>query len=234
MVCRALSASELETLLLWMTDSKCWLLTMFSSRTLWNVTRCRCVCRQLLHCCVQAVIDSGIKLSSVLADSFKQCLQSFNDDSLSVTLSDRLVTLGFSLGNEFSLILLTNRRAYVISSVPFASFPSPGQSFLFPPLISFEQSPQSRSLLSPFLPIHLHLVFHHQSCHAVPPHDAQPNAAPTLPSAWLMTHLSTVQESSPPGVTMISLIRRASPAWWQYQTACQDWVKTGSSDRQPV
>ena len=44
-------------------------------------------------------MDSGIKLSSVLADSFKQCVQSVNNDSLSTAVNERLITLGFSLGN---------------------------------------------------------------------------------------------------------------------------------------
>ena len=57
-------------------------------------------CRHLLHRCVQAIIDSGIKLSAVLADSYKQCVQSFDSDHLSAAVSDQLITLGFSLGNS--------------------------------------------------------------------------------------------------------------------------------------
>jgi len=59
---------------------------------------CYC-CRHLLHRCVQAVMDSGIKLSSVLADSFSQCVEAVSQDALSTSVGDRLISLGFSLGN---------------------------------------------------------------------------------------------------------------------------------------
>ena len=63
---------------------------------------CVC-CRHLLHRCVQAVTDAGIKLSGVLADSYKQCVHSVNSSSLSAAVTDRLITLGFSLGNHLQL-----------------------------------------------------------------------------------------------------------------------------------
>jgi len=44
-------------------------------------------------------MDSGIKLSSVLADSFSQCVEAVSQDALSTSVGDRLISLGFSLGN---------------------------------------------------------------------------------------------------------------------------------------
>jgi len=64
-----------------------------------------CVCyRHLLHRCVQAVIDAGTKLSSLLAYSYNQYLQSFNSCSMSAAVSDRLITVGFALGNGLILV----------------------------------------------------------------------------------------------------------------------------------
>jgi len=63
-------------------------------------------CRHLLHRCVQAVIDCGTKLSSLLADSYQQSLQSFNSVPAAPAASDHLIGLGFSLGN--GLILSCN------------------------------------------------------------------------------------------------------------------------------
>jgi len=63
----------------------------------WPFKLCVCMCgRHLLHYCVQAVIDSGVRLSSILADNYAR---SYCNDSLSRTTADRLITLGFSLGN---------------------------------------------------------------------------------------------------------------------------------------
>ena len=59
-----------------------------------------CCCRHLLHRCVQAVVDSGIKLADILAAGYKQCVQSIDTECLSAAVSDRLVSLGFSLGNH--------------------------------------------------------------------------------------------------------------------------------------
>jgi tetratricopeptide (TPR) repeat protein len=53
--------------------------------------------RHLLHHCFQAIMDSSLKLSAVLADTYSQCLVTFTDETLQTTV-DRLILLGFSLG----------------------------------------------------------------------------------------------------------------------------------------
>jgi len=81
---------------------------------------CLCECRQLLHRCVQAVIDAGVKLPAVLTDCYKQCLQSLNSECFSAAVTDRLVTLGFSLGNGVILIL-HDLQATLLCAFPFAT-----------------------------------------------------------------------------------------------------------------
>lgn len=57
--------------------------------------------RHLLHHCFQAIMDSSLKLSAVLADTYSQCLVTFTDETLQTTV-DRLILLGFSLGTVTS------------------------------------------------------------------------------------------------------------------------------------
>lgn len=80
---------------------------------------CCCCCRSALHRCFQAVIDSGTKLSSVLADSYQCQVHSVRTgccDSLPLG-SDQLISLGFALGNDCSHTQIRTRKYNQLKSV---------------------------------------------------------------------------------------------------------------------